>query len=401
MEKHEHTHTHNHEEYMKKFGHISKYHQLAPITFGHGAIELVGDACLHTFTQRALVVTDKTVMGLGIVDKAVEGIRHCGIEFSVFDGMEKNTPLSCVKEGVNQAREFQADTIVGIGGGSVLDGAKAIARLAAGDTTLEEMLSKPFEKRERLKAVLVATTAGSGSESNILAFIRDYVGKKKIPLFVSPNFAVIDPEVMLGMDRDCTVRTAMDAFSHACECLSGAFMPNPHSDLLAYDAMRRIFQWLPVACEDINNYDARENLAYASSFAAQAAHNTCLHIGHAISYAIEDRFDIEHGIVCAWALPVVAEFMDQCCNDKYHKVNEILHPGECVNGTEGLQEALYGFMRKVALPDPQKLGINRKEFVSCYDSVKELRSVTAGKRKPGDEELKQLIQAVYDGYKCN
>lgn len=381
---------------------IYKYNQLCPVTFGAGASGLVGENCKELGAKKILVVTDKTIAALGIPTKALESLKASNITYEVYDGVEMDAPDRTIEEGADMARKMEADGVVGIGGGSTLDTAKAISVVAAGDITLQELISLPPETRNQLKTIMVPTTSGTGSESTIIAVIKNSRNHHKIGVFALPHAAIVDPELTMGLDKEITVYTAMDAFSHSAEALSSAFIPNPHSDLLAFDAIGRIVKWLPRAIEDVNDFEARENLALASNFAGKAFADATVHVGHAIAHSLGVNFHIPHGVGCALTTPAIIEYMTPACPQKYKKVGELLGVDVSFENTEVLgknvADALRRFMKRVGSPSCKDLGISRTDIFSCVEYAKNEVMVNLGQRKPTDEELEHLLELIYDSY---
>ena len=134
-------------------------------------------------------------------------------------------------------------------------------------------------KESPLKNIMIPTTSGTGSESTFIAVVTDTAKHRKCGCFISPQIAIVDPELTLGLSAEITAYTAMDAFSHSTEAIASKGM-NPHSDLLALNAIERIIKWAPVAISEPDNLIARENLALASNFAGKAFNDATVNIRH-------------------------------------------------------------------------------------------------------------------------
>lgn len=381
------------------------YKILAPVTYGVGAAAEAGNVCTSLGSKKILIVTEKNLVELGIVKKVTDGLEKAGLEYSVFAECVQDTPDYVVDAGGRAAKEMGADTIVGVGGGSSLDTAKAVSVLVGSGMTIEELLIPgPPKNNPKLITVLVPTTFGTGSESTQIGVVNDTTRKCKTGVGAIPDAAIVDPELTVGLPRGITVYTGLDAFSHAIEVLCSGGEDNPHSDVLAYDAIDRIIKWLPVAAEDINNLEARENLAIASNFAGIAFADAIVNLGHGMAHALGTHFHIPHGIACAWSTPVVLEFMAPVCGEKYRRVAHSM--GIDTNGKTGEECAMLcaqwqrEFMKKLKVPDAQSFKLTKEDFVSCTDYMMNVEVMTMlGKRVPTREDVVALLERAYDGCK--
>jgi alcohol dehydrogenase len=383
---------------------VSSYNILCPVTYGPGAACETGRVCKNLGTKKALVVTEKSILDLGIVGKVTDSLKEARIEFRIFDGVVQDAPDYVVAAGAAAAKEMGADTVVGVGGGSSLDTAKGISVLTASGLSIEEfMIPGPPVDHPKLITVMVPTTFGTGSESTQIAVINDTKNNYKNGVGVIPSAAIVDPELTLGLPKSITVYTGMDALSHAMEVLCSNMVENPHSDVLAYDAIERILKWLPVAAEDINNLEARENLAIASNFAGIAFADAIVNLGHAIAHAIGAYYHVPHGIACAWVTPVVAEFMAPVCGDKYRRVAGFmgLNVAEDAPAQVGSKVAdwLRCFMKKLDVPTCTSFDLDEEKLVACTEYLKSEGMTNFGKRVPKEEELPEIMRAVYNSCK--
>ena len=383
----------------------TSYKILAPVTFGAGATAETGNVCVSLGSKKILVVTEKALVNLGLVKKVTDSLEAAGLEYQIFDECVQDTPDYVVDAGGKAAKAMGADTIVGVGGGSSLDTAKAVSVLVGSGMTIEEMLIPgPPKDNPKLITVMVPTTSGTGSESTQIGVVNDTTRKCKTGVGCIPDAAIVDPELTVGLPRGITVYTGLDAFSHAVEVLCSGGMDNPHSDVLAYDAIERIIKWLPVAVEDINNLEARENLAIASNFAGVAFADAIVNLGHGMAHAMGTLFHIPHGVACAWSTPVVLEFMAPVCGEKYRKVAHAM--GIDTTGKTGEECAKLcaawqrEFMKKLGVPNAQSYNLTKEDFVSCTDYMMNVEVMTMlGKRVPTREDVVALLEDAYEGCK--
>ncbi len=383
---------------------ICSYNILAPVTFGSGSVSQTGRICSELGGHKALIVTEKALVKLGLTDKVCASLKEAGIEYAIYDGVLPDAPDTVAAEGKEAAVKLGADAVIGVGGGSTLDSAKAISVYTATGWTMERFMQPgPPVDNPKLITIMIPTTFGTGSESSQIAVVSNTKNGYKTGIGCIASAAIIDPELSLGLPRGVTAYTGMDAFSHAAEVLCSNAVENPHSDLLAYDAIGRILKWLPVAVEDINNLEARENLALASNFAGIAFADAIVNLGHAMAHALGAECHIPHGVACAWVTPCVMEFMGPVCGDKYRPVAEMM--GLDVSGCDGAEVArrcasfLRDFMKKLDIPTCASFKLTEKDFLDRADYVKNEAMRGLGKRVPNDEEVSELLSAVYNSCK--
>lgn len=384
---------------------VQRYTQLCPVAFGAGAINTTGDIGKELGLKKVLIVTDENVEKRGHSQKVIDSLTAAGIEAVLFNRCEMDAPDYSVQAGADLIRSQKIDGIVGIGGGSVLDTAKGISVLAPNNVSVAELLDSarkmaPLENPP-MKIILIPTTSGTGSESTIIAVISDTKNHEKIGAMAPPSFAIVDPELTLNMPKEITVYTGMDAFSHACEALTSV-QPNPHSDILCYDTIKRITEWLPIAVAEPMNLEARENLALASNSAGIAFNDAMVHLGHAIAHSMGATFHVPHGIACALVTPVLLELTATVYPEKVKKIGQLM--GLTIDSSDpqeigpAVANNLRNFQRKLGVPSLEELNITREQIIGCTDYVSNegLRFLCP---IPATEELiTETLGKMYDCY---
>ncbi|MBV7273413.1 iron-containing alcohol dehydrogenase [Clostridium sp. PL3] len=380
---------------------IGRYGQLCTVAYGAGAINSTGETAKELGFKKVMIVTDKQVEALGHSQKAIDSLKKANIETVIFNGVEMDAPDYTVEAGGNMAKKEQVDGIIGIGGGSVLDTAKGIACFAANEISISDMIHHAPMKNPPVRFVLIPTTPGTGSESTFVAVITDTKKHEKVGCFAVPSFSILDPELTLSLPKEITAYTGMDAFSHCIESLT-SMQPNPHSDLLAYDAIERSVKWLPVAYKDPNNYEARDNLALASNFAGKSFNDSTVHVGHAIAHSFGAHFHIPHGIGCALVTPVVIELTASKFPEKIKKVGKIMdieiNSEDPVVIGKTVADGLRKFMKSIEVPSCKELGITREEILNCTDYVRNEPLRNFGGVAVTDEMIPELLAKIYDTY---
>ena len=356
---------------------ITIHKQLAPVMFGCGAVKSTGSVARQLGLARAFLVTDEGVSAAGAADKALASLEEAGVAVRVWAGALTDCPDYTVREASAIAREFAADCVVGVGGGSVLDTAKAVAAVCANDDGVlgEIPLYLTGQKQyanQPLPVIEVPTTSGTGSESTFVSVVTSEMLDCKIGLPVDPTYGIVDPELTVTVPPEITGFTGMDAFSHANEALTEQ-KASAHSDLLAYEAIRLIRDNLAAAVQKGDDLQARENLALASNLAGISFNESGTHLGHSAAHAIGHMYHIPHGICCANVTPGVIIFTARDYPGTMKKLGNLMGANITSDdpGVIGQQaaEAVRAFARSVGVKTFRELGLTREQILAARDMV--------------------------------
>ena len=362
------------------------------IIFGRGTLEQLGPE-VKCWGEKALLVTGKSaIRKSGILDKIAAAMKSARIEFSLFDRVEHDPSLKTVDEGVKFLQEEKCDIVVGLGGGSTLDVAKAIASLARQPGTVWEYHSGKEIKKEGLPFIALPTTAGTGAEitNNSVLTDRNKVIKKSIRSpFMIAKVALIDPELTLSLPAQITAYTGMDAFTQALESYVSK-TSNPVSDSLALRAVEIIYHSLPGAVQNGGNIEVRERMALGSLLSGMAFSNSGLGAVHGLAHPIGARFNVPHGLACAVLLPYIIGFNLRTKRDKFKQIAEKIG----IRNVENLPSAVKKLLEKVNLPlDFKSYRITEADFP---DIIAESRSNSMSKnpREVSDEDLREILKLI-------
>ncbi|MCI9411063.1 MAG: iron-containing alcohol dehydrogenase [Eubacterium sp.] len=281
------------------------------LMFGAGSLEYIKS--IHA--QRAsIVVGGSSMEKSGMLAKVEELFRDAGAQVSVIRGVEPDPSFGTVLRGAGEMLEFQPDLIVGLGGGSAMDAAKAMWIYYEHPElkTIEEILPPNDFPKLRTKARLCCIPSTSGTASEVSRSIVISDNERGIKhgignMEMMPDIAICDPAVTMSMPAHITAETGMDAMTHAVEALVSQ-RANYVSDILAKQAVKDIFTYLPLAYEDGEDVEAREKMLNASMVAGLAFTNVSLGIVHSIAHTLGSFFHISHGLGDAIVLPYVIHF---------------------------------------------------------------------------------------------
>lgn len=275
---------------------------------GPGAIEEV-PALLKTQTiQRVILVTDATLMKLGLAKPLLEALKESDIHVSVFDDVPANPTIPCVEAIVSRYRSESAQGLIALGGGSPIDAAKAAtAQLVRPNKTLSKLGGLLKVRKKIPYLIAIPTTAGTGSEGTVAAVITDPVAKHKFAIndpALIPHVAVLDPKLTISLPASITAMTGLDALTHAVEAFigqGGTKTTNRH----ALTAVKGIFTHLEEVVKQGDNLTARMGMLEASYHAGRAFTRAYVGYIHALAHPLSAFYDIPHGLANAVLMPHV------------------------------------------------------------------------------------------------
>jgi len=375
----------------------------APIVSGCGAISILGERVKGMGCKKALLVCEKGIEDAGIILKAIESLEASGIAYAIYNGVVADPPDSIVDEAGDIAKKEGVDCIVGIGGGSSLDTAKATAILITNPGPARKYIcAPPVAVDTKVPLILIPTTAGTGSECTTVAIISLPVLNVKWSVFVNVTLSIVDPELMLTVPKSVTATTGMDAFAHAAEGMT-TILTNPHSDLFAAAAIEKITRNLPVCCEEPNNIEARSELALAASWGGLCINTPIVHVGHALADALSCNLHTPHGQNCALALPEAMTIIAPVVPERMRVI--AMSMGIALRGGETGEElgalvadGIRSLMRRIGIKSLKEMGYSRDQIISFAPEVVSNVLSTLCPAKIDEEAAKKLLAAVYDNY---
>ncbi|WP_374652410.1 iron-containing alcohol dehydrogenase, partial [Rhizorhabdus sp.] len=301
------------------------YHIPTQIEFGNGAIARLPEFVKALGGSRVLVVGDPGVQRAGLIDRVQAILTGASIFNAVFADVESDPATRSVDEGTVHGKANGCDLVVGIGGGSALDTAKAIGLMLVNDGNIKDYVGIGKVPRAGAPVIAVPTTAGTGSELTIWSVLSDKVAKAKISVgsvLNCPAIALLDPELTLSLPPQITAATGMDALTHALESYVNT-ATQPISEAMSDQAMTLIARSLRKAVADGSDVEARGDMLLASTIAAMAFNSTRLGLVHAFAMPLGAKFGIPHGLVNAIMLPEVMRFNHLANPRKFARIAEI------------------------------------------------------------------------------
>lgn len=374
--------------------------------YGKGALEQLKNL---KGKKAVLVLGGGSMKKFGFVDKALDYLKEAGIETKLIEGVEPDPSVETVMKGAAVMREFEPDWIISMGGGSPIDAAKAMwVFYEYPETTFEEII-QPFsfpELRQKAKFLAIPSTSGTATEVTAFSVITNYQTGVKYPLAdfnITPDVAIVDPDLAETMPAKLTAHTGMDALTHAIEAYVST-LNSPFTDPLALKAIHMVFDYLP----DSYNGDmsAREQMHYAQCLAGQAFSNALLGIVHSMAHKTGAAFStghIPHGCANAIYLPYVIKFNAKNAEARYADIARSVgitgSDAECV---KALCDKIDEYNVKLNIPKTLKeFGILEDEFKEKVAKIAELAvgdACTGSNPRPiTPAEMEKLLTCTYYG----
>ena len=324
---------------------------------GAGAVKQLPEAIKAKGLSKVLVVTDKGLMSLKLLDSLFEALGNTGIDYVVFDGVQPNPTIDNIEDAVELYLENGCEGIVAFGGGSPMDCAKACgARIARPDKSVPQMrgLLKVNKKLPPLFAV--PTTAGTGSETTIAAVVSNPITHEKNAINdhkLIPKVAVLDPELTVGLPKHITSTTGMDALTHAVEAYIGKSNVKS-TETYAIKATKMIFDNIEKVYANGKDVEARDAMLKASFYAGQAFTRAYVGYVHAIAHNLGGHYNVPHGLANAIILPYVLEYYGESAYPRLARLATFA--GVKTTGTdkekaEAFIEAIKTLNKNMNIPD--------------------------------------------------
>ena len=316
------------------------------LVFGRNAVDQIGDRVRQMGARRVLLVTDQTLLDAGLVDRVSAPLRAADVTVEVFAGGSPEPPLHAVNDAIAAARDCGAEVLLGLGGGSNMDIAKAAAVVLTHGGAVKDYAGDQVVPGPVFPLILVPTTSGTGSEVTAAAVLNDTDQGAKFSILsnhLRARFAVVDPLLTVSCPPAVTAASGIDALSHAVEAYTAvdneAFpLPageatiyqgrHPLGDLLAERAIGLIGENLRRAVNDGDDLDAREGMALASTLAGMSFSNSGVAVVHALEYPLNDTVHTPHGVGCGLFLPYVMRFTGPARPQQMARIAELLESGD-------------------------------------------------------------------------
>lgn len=371
------------------------------IAFGEGALSHLEEIR----GRRAFIVTDENLVALGFADLVGSHLREAGPEYEVYSQVEPEPSLERVRRGAEAMRGYEPDWVIGLGGGSCMDAAKAMWVLYE-RPNIEPDGINPFETlglRQKARLITIPTTSGTGAEVNWLIVLTNPEEQRKQVVGSHENLAdiaIVDPVFVKELPPRIVAGPGLDALTHAIEAYTSTWR-NDYADGLCLKAIQLVFQYLARSYE-VGDSEAREMMHHAATIAGLAMSNSQGALAHALGHPLGAVFHIPHGRAVGLFLPYTIEFTVRAEETRYAEIAHLLG-WEATCEKEGARNLVRG-IRELAkrIEEPlsiQELGIDRQKYEASLLKMIETgeNDTVSSQRIPDREEMRNLFLCAYEG----
>jgi alcohol dehydrogenase class IV len=375
------------------------------LRIGSGVLEETAAVLQSLGLARPLIVTDRFFTANGLAERVRALLAVAGIEARVFDGVVPDPTVASIEAGLAFLQQGDHDAVIGLGGGSPIDSAKAIAVLAVHGGAMRAYRAPHVQDEPGLPIVAIPTTAGTGSEATRYTIVTDEANDEKmlcVGLAYLPIAALVDYELTLTMPPRLTADTGVDALTHAIEAYVSR-RANPFADAMSLVAMRAIWDNIRVVYADPANRPAREQMMLGATQAGIAFSNSSVALVHGMSRPIGAFFHLAHGLSNAMLLPAITGFSADAGTERYAACARNLRiAAERTGDAEAarrLVDALYRLNRDLEVPGPQRAGIEAERWQRVTPVMAE-QALASGSpannpRVPTAAEIEALYRSVW------
>jgi len=372
--------------------------------FGVGSVSLLGEKVKALGGTKALLVFGPHVEAAGIPAKAIASLENAGISYICFNGVRPDPPVEIVDAAVELGKNFGADIVIGIGGGSSMDTAKCASIMLSGfeGPASRWVLAVPPFVDTTCPVILVPTTCGTGSEVTKVAVISRPDANAKWSVFVNTNCAIVDPELMLSLPAEHTACTGLDALAHCIEGLTSKDS-NPLASAAAISGIRKIADNIVRAYQHPDDIEARSEMALAATLGGFAFKDPLTHVCHALGDAYGCNFHTPHGQSCVFGLPATIKLIADMMPREMAQIADAMRIPTRGNETgaqlgELIEKDIHRIMRTIGIKSQKELGFPRDKVIAMAQEVADNHLSSHCPVKITPELAAELLAYAYDSY---
>jgi len=374
------------------------------IVFGEGAVNELASI----EGQRAFIVTDANIARLGYVDVIGQQLQAAGLEYRVFAEVEPDPSVETVRRGAEQMRQYAPDWIIGLGGGSSMDAAKAMWVIYEHPEMVPEEINPivPLKLRQKARLIAIPTTSGTGAEATWGIVLTDTKEGRKLALGSRENMAdmaIVDPALAASLPPQITADTGMDALTHAVEGYTSAWR-NDFCDGLCLVAIKLVFACLPRAVADGSDQEAREKMHNAASIAGLGFGNSMAALAHAMGHSLGAVFHVPHGRAVGLFLPYTVEIVGEAMAERYADIVRFMDVAgpPAQPSARLLADRIRDLARRIGQPlSLQQAGISAAQFEAMLPrlvaNAESDATLVVSMRIPDAAELERLYRYAFEG----
>lgn len=376
---------------------------ITPFMFGEGSRNMVGAKAKELGVTKVIIVTDKVIASIGILDSVYASLQAANIPYVLYDGVVPDPTDTCVDEGGKLALEEGVDGVIAVGGGSSLDTGKCINVLLNNPMPIRQHFVPNIPQPVNHPLIAIPTTAGSGAECTAGSIITDTVNNVKVPVAnCGVSYIFVDPEVYAGMPLMPSVYCAFDALTHAMDLMTSIYC-DEFTTVLTEKAVRLIAENLPKLAEDTKDLKVRANLALAATLSGQCLNTdfNSTHYSHSVGHSLGAKLHMQHGYACGVAVAPILERLAEIspvatrlfCDCMGFEIDPSLS-----NAKYGKQakEAMKKFMKSVGMKNPKELGYELDQLLEAVPMM--LTDIITVFKWPAQLDYEDFVDMITEAY---
>ena len=370
---------------------------------GLNAVNTIGEILKDNKTRKVAIFTDEGIAASGLLEYVKERISSARVPSVVLDHLQPEPTYLQVQELINQFKSTEADLILAVGGGSVMDTAKLASILSTDKYQVKDLLEHPEWGEKQIKTIMIPTTAGTGAEATPNAIVAVPEKKLKVGIVntqMLSDYVILDGEMIYGLPQKIAASTGVDALAHAIECFTSR-KSNPFSDMFALQALELILENIEAACENARNMDAKNAMLLGSFYAGVAITASGTTAVHALSYPLGGRYHIPHGVSNAILLSPVMRFNEPYSRTKFAQVYDRCAREKWCGQTERAKSEwvltrIEEIVRNLEIPTSLKnFGVSEQDLESLVESGMEVRRLLDNNMRPvTPADARQIYEQV-------
>ncbi len=378
---------------------LNEYSLMMPekIYSGNNSLEKLKLLVMDKY-KKVAVFTDRGIRGSGIVDTLFDILEECKIPIVVFDELPSEPTWMEAQKTVDAFKEESADCIIAIGGGSVMDVAKLASIASSGEYGVKELLEDPLRGVKQVPAILIPTTAGTGSEATPNSIVT--VPEKNLKIgIVNPamiaDAVILDGRALIGLPKKIAASTGIDALAHGIECYTSN-KANPFSNMFAMEALKLIFNNIIPACERQDAVEEKNNMLLAAFYAGVAITASGTTAVHALSYPLGGRYHIPHGVSNAMMLLPVLKYNKEACLKEFSEIYDAVIKKEQGLSQEEKADLLLieidTIIKRLEVPLSLKgYGVSKNDLEALVHDGLEVKRLLVNNKRTVTEEAARML----------
>lgn len=369
---------------------------------GEGSLNELSNILKKESARKVIVYTDKGIRGAGLVDDLYQVLDGKSVEFIVYDDIRPEPSYKEVDRILEETKNYQADLIIGFGGGSVMDTAKLCSVLIGASYSVKDLLDTPEIARKKIKTVMIPTTCGTGSEATcnaIVAVPEEQTKKGIVNNEMIPDYVILDPQIIRNLPRHIIAATGVDALAHAVECYTSN-KATPFSNMYALEGAKLILGNIREAYNEPDNMKAKEAMLIGAFYGGVAITGSGTTAVHALSYPLGGKYHIPHGVSNAILFETVMNFNKDACVIQLAEICDAINPSlSNKNINEKAQyviDEIADIVKVTNIPmNLTEFGIQRDDLEFLVKAGSEQKRLLSNNRKElSIEDIKQIYLKV-------